>query len=301
MVTGEAAQPMDEGQNESFYFNFYDRGNDLFMFVRIGLMPNMNERSAFCFIMMPDGATVWMREMRPFGVGRAGVGGLRMETVDADRRWKLAFDGHMDNMAEEGLQTIPVSFSLNFEALNEMFDYEACADADNAEIFRQVAQDHVEQFGKASGSLMVGEQQYDISGLGERAHTQGIRDPDRSKLWIWLSAQFSRSLAFNLTKLFTDKEAIAGYLHMNGRNVALVKADVRTVLDPDGTPGSLAISSTDADGGRHRMTAEVLRVVTVPFPSRDGKRLTVVHEALVEFDLNGQKGYGMAEYLVRKG
>jgi hypothetical protein len=38
----------------------------------------------------------------------------------------------------------------------------------------------------------------------------------------------------------------------------------------------------------------------LPFPSRDGKKLTVMHEALVEYTFNGQKGYGMAEYLVRK-
>jgi hypothetical protein len=34
------------------------RRNDVLYRMRIGLKPNMDERSAFCFIMMPDGSVV---------------------------------------------------------------------------------------------------------------------------------------------------------------------------------------------------------------------------------------------------
>lgn len=286
--------------NESFYFNIYDPECDICLFMRIGLKPNMDERSAFCFIMMPDGSVVWIKELGPFEGGGTAVKGLLLERVEADKRWRLTYNGHMDNMAEEGIQSIPVSFALDFETLNQPFDFRESVQGERESVFEQVASDHVEQFGTAKGSLMVAERQFDINGMGERAHTWGVRDRYIPRMWIWLSAHFGLDLAFSVTKLFCEKEAVAGYFHIYGRNVAVVSADIRTVLDPDGTPRSTAISTTDINGGKHRATGEVLRVVTLPFPSRDGKKLTVIHEALVEFTFNGQKGYGMAEYLVHK-
>jgi hypothetical protein len=286
--------------NESFFFNLYDRSNDLLMFIRVGLMPNMDERSAFCFIMMPDGSVVWMKELGRFAEGGTAMKGLRLERVEADQRWRLTYSGHMDNMAEEGIQSIPVSFALDFETLNQPFNFQDSVHGERESVFEQVASDHVEQFGTAKGSLSMAERQYDINGMGERAHTWGVRDLNLPRMWIWLSAQFGPDLAFSVTKLFSEKEAAAGYFHLYGRNVAVVSADIHTLLDDDGTPRSMAISTTDINGGKHKATGEVLRVVMLPFPSRDGRKLTVMHEALVEFTFNGQKGYGMAEYLVRK-
>lgn len=301
-MSTDKIHPVGQGKdwNESFYFNLYDRTNDLFMFIRVGLLPNADERSAFCFIMMPDGSTVWAWESDPLREGGTAVRGLRLERVEADKRWKLMYDGHMDNMAEEGIQKIPVSFSMEFETLNQVFDYRDSLGPDPASLFGGTVTDHVEQFGRARGSLMVDGRQYDISGLGERAHTWGRRGHETPGMMIWLSAQFSKDLALNLTKLIGPEERSAGFFHANGRNVALVKAEVRTVLDPDGSPSSIAVSATDVDGGKHRFTGEVLRVVMLPLPSRDGKRVAAIHEALMEFTFNSQKGYGMIEYLVHR-
>jgi hypothetical protein len=40
------------------------------------------------------------------------------------------------------------------------------------------------------------------------------------------------------------------------------------------------MSLVDKAGGKHKVTAEVLRMVTMPFPSRDGKSISVMHETL---------------------
>ncbi|MFA5313124.1 MAG: hypothetical protein WC375_07415, partial [Methanomassiliicoccales archaeon] len=53
-IIHEAGEQKD--WNESFYFNFYDRGNDLTGFMRIGLVPNKKEKTVFCFLMLPDGS-----------------------------------------------------------------------------------------------------------------------------------------------------------------------------------------------------------------------------------------------------
>lgn len=287
--------------NESFYFNVYDRESDICAFMRIGLKPNMDERSAFCFIMMPDGTSVGMMDQEGFGDGSLYAKGLHFEVLEREKRWKMAFNGRMSRMTDNGPCSVPVSFVLEFEARNEVFDYRECVDAEGERISSQVASEHLEQFGKITGSLMVGEEQFDISGLGERDHSWGVRDWNAPKMWIWLTAQFSEKVALNVTKLFMEQgEVSAGYFHLNGKNLPLVKADVRTVLDPDGTPRSLAMSLVDKFGGKHKVTAEVMRLVAVPLPGRDGRAMSVMHEALAEYNFNGYEGYGIAEYLVRR-
>jgi hypothetical protein len=287
--------------NESFYFNVYDRENDICVFMRIGLKPNMDERSAFCFMMMPDGSVVGIKDQEALGNGTLDAKGLHFEILEPERRWKMTFNGHMAKMSDKGPLPLPVSFALEFEARNDVFDYRDCVDAEGEQTSKRMASEHLEQFGKGTGSLMVGEEQFDISGLGERDHSWGARDWNAPKMWIWLTAQFTERIALNVTKLFVEQgEVSAGYFHINGKNLPLVKADVRTVLDPDGTPRSMAMSLVDKFGGKHKVTAEVIRLVAMPLPSRDGSSVSVMHETLAEYTFNGQKGYGIAEYLVRR-
>jgi hypothetical protein len=287
--------------NESFYFNIYDPECDICLFMRIGLKPNMDERSAFCFIMMPDGSVVGIKETTAQGDGALEVNGLRFTKIEDDRRWGLCFDGPMFTADGDAPRQVLVRFDLEFEARNEVFDYRDCVDGEGERLSRQVASEHLEQFGRVVGSLRVGRDHYGIDGLGERDHSWGVRDWNAPKMWIWLTAQFSDRAAFNVTKLFVEGgEVTAGFIHLNGKNVPLVRADVRTVLNADGGPCSLGLSLVDRVGGRHEVTANVLRAVQMPHPSRDGKMLTVMHETLAEYQWNGLTGYGIAEYLVRK-
>ena len=194
-----------------------------------------------------------------------------------------------------------VTFDLTFDALNAMFDYRECVDAESEKLSQKVASEHLEQFGRASGSLKVGEQEFAISGLGERDHSWGVRDWNAPQMWVWLTAQFADGFAFNVTKLFMEEgEVSAGFIYLDGRNLPVVKADIETVLDADGTPRSLTIKLQDKYGGKHHADAEVLREVLMPFPSRDGKSTSIMHETLAEYRFARKKGYGIAEYLVRK-
>jgi hypothetical protein len=291
----------DKEWNESLYFNLYDQANDLCMFMRIGLKPNIDERSAFCFIMMPDGSLVGLKDQDTLGSGDLDVRSLRFEKLEAERLWKLSFNGAMGRMTGEKPCPVPVSFSLEFESLNPMFNYRECVDERSERISRKVASEHLEQFGRASGKLTVDGSVFDVSGLGERDHSWGVRDWNAPKMWIWLTAEFSESLAFNVTKLYVEEgEVAAGFVHLNGRNLPVVKADIETTLDGDGTPVSQKICLQDKHGGKHHASAEVLREALMPFPSRDGKSMSVMHEALAEYKFRGRKGYGIAEYLVRK-
>ena len=107
----------DKEWNESFYFNFYDQAHDLCMFMRIGLKPNMDERSMFCFIMMPDGSVIGKKEMEVLGDGSLNVSSLRFHMLEPEKRWKLEFNGAMARMEDKGPVPVKVKFSLEFESL----------------------------------------------------------------------------------------------------------------------------------------------------------------------------------------
>jgi hypothetical protein len=287
---------------ETFYFNLYDKANDLCMFMRIGLKPNRDERLALCYIMMPDGSLIGMRDQDAMGGGELEVSSLRFVMLEAGERWRLSFDGSMSRIITGEQTPMPVHFDLEFLCLNPLFNYLEDTDLGGDQPERPIYFDHIVQFGRVSGTIAIGEREVDIYGLGERSHYWGTPNWSALRMWVRLDAEFSEDEAINVFKVFIGgQEESAGFLRQGGRNIPIVHIDLRTVLDKDGTPRSLRMSLTDSQGIKHQATAEVLREALLPFHGHEGNIVSVAHEALAEFKFEGRTGYGIAEFLVRKG
>ena len=285
--------------NESFYFNFYDSQNDICGFMRIGLKPNMDERSMFFFLTLPDGRAVGMRGVAPVGEGSLSVKGLEFIMLEPERQWRLRYQGPMARMGAE--EVTMVSMDLTFDCLAPTYDYRRSVGTEGERIARQVASEHLEQFGQVSGTIDIDGQRTTVDGLGERDHSWGVRDWNAPKMWFWITAQFDKGTALNVTKLFTeDGEVSAGFVHLDGRTVPLAHADIVTSLDARGWPSSLEMALTDSEGGTHMVTVEVMRSVQVPFVGRDGKSSSLMHETLARYVWRGRTGYGIAEVLLRQ-
>jgi len=52
-------------------------------------------------------------------------------------------------------------------------------------------------------------------------------------------------------------------------------------------------------GGVYRVQADVLKEALLPFASKDGRTLYVMHETLARYTFDDIIGYGIAEYLIR--
>jgi hypothetical protein len=52
-------------------------------------------------------------------------------------------------------------------------------------------------------------------------------------------------------------------------------------------------------GRTHRVRADVIRRVIIPFTSRDGRSLSIIHENLARYEMNSELGYGIAKYLIK--
>ena len=288
--------------NESFYFNFYDKARDICAFMRIGLKPNSNEKTGFCFFMMPDGSVLAMHGLEPVGDRELEVGNLRFEKILPEKKWQLAFSGMMERRKGDAKASEQVSFSADYESLNRVFDYREYVSGINEKISEKIATQHLEQFGRAVGRLTIGAKEYTLDGLGERDHSWGVRDWNAPKMWIWLTCQFSEKSALNVTKLAMDGgEVDAGFIHLYGKNVPLMKVDIETSWDANHEPKGLEMKLKDMEGNVHEVSTGAMRKTVVPFAGRDGKSLSLMHENLARYKMGSRVGYGIAEYLIRTG
>lgn len=289
-----------EEWNESFYFNFYDRGQDICGFMRIGLKPNKKEKSVFCFLLLPDGSVLGIKDSVPMEDSELAAKGLRLTKVEDEKKWQLEFSGELPRMQKDG-EREAVSFALEFLALNLPYDYRESVSGEKEKIAQAVASEHVEQYGKITGKLNIGSRVYDIKGLGERDHSWGVRDWNAPKMWVWITCQFDEGFAFNLTKLFMDKgEVDAGFIHLDGKNVPIMRADIVTEYNRDGSPNTVYMALHDKEGDVHGVKSVIKHKATLPFASRDGKVTSHMHECLAKFTLDDDVGYGIVEYLIRK-
>ena len=148
--------------------------------------------------------------------------------------------------------------------------------------------------------LRIGTKEYVLDGHGERDHSWGVRDWTAPKMWIWLTCQFSEKSALNVTKLVMDAgEVDAGFIHLDSKNVPLMKVDIDTSWDANREPKGLEMKLKDKEGNGHHVRADVMRKAVVPFASRDGTSLSLMHENLARYEMGSRVGYGIAEYLIR--
>ena len=286
--------------NESFYFNFYDKGNGYCAFMRIGLKPNKDEKNMLCFFMSPEGHVIGARDVEPFKDTQLSIKGLKFERIVPDKEWRMEYTGSMKHTIGSDIQRRNVSFNLAFKAINKVFDYRE-SDSGYSDLVTHVSPaEHTEQFGRIEGTATIGSRTMSVNGLGERDHAWGTTDWIAPATWIWLSGQFSEGLAFNFTKLFIGKEVVdAGFIYREGVNRPIVKVDIATEFNKGGGPKSLKAWLVEADGRMHNIEATVMRTARLPFAGSIERSVSVMYETLAKFQLGDETGYGIVEYLIR--
>jgi hypothetical protein len=288
--------------NESFYFSLYDKENDILSFMRIGLKPNRRIQELFCFFIMPDNSLVGKKEHEGYALfPSVCAGGLTFMILQPEKRWRLLYDGELMKFSGTSKTPVKVQFDLIFETLNPVFNYRECVSGEKEAISKTVASEHLEQFGKITGLLVLEGKEYCIHGLGERDHSWGVREWTAPKMWAWLNCQFNEKCALNVTKLVMgNMEIDAGYFFDGTSNRPVVKAKINTAFGKDGSPDSLSMHLTDKEGKEYYLDTEVLKKAVLPFQSPDGKILALMHETLGKYRMGNMTGYGIVEYLMRK-
>jgi len=280
-----------EEWNESYYFNFHDKNNDLTAFMRIGNKVNKNEKSMF-FYVMSSTLTAGIKLETPCDDKPLSIAGLEYQEMEPGQ-WRLQYNGPIFNPLEK--IEFKVTMDVTWEALNPVMDYVECVDEKETQMSSNVASEHYEQFGKAVGKVVIDGKALEIDALGERDLSRGIRAWGSPKMWMWINAEFSHKEAFNITKLSVEEGDIdAGYFHINSINEPLVKSDIDVEFNK-GIPSSFAMALMDKKGSTYAVKGEVVRFGMIPV---DEKMILI--ETLSKYNWDGKEGYGIAEFLVPK-
>ena len=140
-----------EEWNESYYFNFHDKKNDLTAFMRIGNKVNKNEKSMFFYVMSPT-MTAGIKLETPCDDKPLSIAGLEYQELEPGQ-WNLKYNGSIFNPLEK--TQFKVKMDVTWEALNPIMDYVECVDEKETEMSSNVASEHYEQFGKAQGTIEI--------------------------------------------------------------------------------------------------------------------------------------------------
>lgn len=280
-----------EEWNESYYFNFHDKNNDLTAFMRIGNKVNKNEKSMFFYLMSPK-IMAGIKLETPCDDNPLNIAGLEYLEIESGK-WKLHYNGSIFNPISK--EEFKVKMDVNWESLNPIMDYVNCVDEKQAKMSSNVASEHYEQFGKAQGTIVIEEEVFEIEGLGERDLSRGVREWGSPKMWMWINSEFSEDEAFNITKLSVEEGDIdAGYFYVNSVNEPLIKSDINLEFD-NGLPSKFQMVLFDKNGSKYPVNGEVIRFGMIPV---DEKMILI--ETLSKYDWDGKEGYGVAEFLVPK-
>ncbi len=307
--------------NESMYANVMDGEQGLGLWIRIGNRPGEGIAEVSCCVYLPDGRVGFMfgrPEILGNSVLRAGGAWFEVAepfwTIEMGYRGPLLVLDDPDAMADPAAAfaanpLMDADIDLRLEGLAPPFGGEPDGSAPAhpaAELLAEFSRGHYEQHFSATGSVRVGDQEWEVDGFGLRDHSWGPR--------YWQNVRWYRFLPISFGPDFGLCPVVIG-----GAGGTAYPGGMVLRTDADGATGYLPIidvsidSEYDDQGRAVRQTIEVTTsersytvvgeaISMVPLRNRrkaaDGSRLeTRITEAMTRFSCDGRVGYGMSEYL----
>jgi hypothetical protein len=290
----------DPAWSESYYFNGYAPNADTGFFARVAVRPNEGRIDGFVWAWLPDGGVAQLRFQRAQDemIDRVlQVGGVRIEMLDAGRRWRLVAAGEIADGRS-------CSLDATFDALMPMIGVDgastsASTDAVRAAARASVAAGHLEQAGRWTGSFHIDGDVFPVDGArGNRDKSWGARRSDGSgglRMWRWFSINFGDELHFGGVRIGTTAgELHRGWVWTGGEAASVRRWDLTTqVAEDDVRHLALDLCVHDKHDRVHELHGDVLRVERLGVEQANG---VVVNEGLTRWESAAGIGYGVSEY-----
>lgn len=316
----EYLHPLEEAVNfnESMYFNVYDPGKKVGGFFRIGNRANEGYAEVTVCCYLPDGRAAFMFG-RPKIQGNEAfeAGGLSFSVVKPFEELTVRYAAKAVMLDDPLTMADPKrAFTenpwvecvadLTFTGVSPMLGGEPVNDdgsplAERAE--QGFARAHYEQHVAGTGTLRIGEDEWEIDGFGLRDHSWGPRFWQSPWWYRWLTANFGSDMGFMLSVVASRDggRRIGGVLLRQGEYEQVRGVEIETEWTVDASyPASLHARATTASGATVDIDGRVMTLV--PLRNRrttpDGEELvTRVSEGMTEWSWEGRTGYGLSEYL----
>jgi hypothetical protein len=275
--------------NESFWFPIYDPKLDIGIVFRVGEYPRLGTANVFLTIFRAGRIVLALSDqlapLPPHEPRRLGAAhGLTVEWEEPLQGFRLRFDAGAHG------------FDLHWKGMSPPFLYQGGADAPVELVPR-----HIEQGGRAVGTVRIAGESYALNGCAHRDHTfGGERDWDKMYRWNYLSGEFDESFWFNAVRIKWTAEMdwlYVGCLWDGARLLTLNDLAMSIKTADGGTrPVAAALTLTDELGRQHRI--ESGRIVG-ECPVRIWNNW--LKDYLVEYRMGDRLGYGVLEHGYREG
>jgi hypothetical protein len=297
--------------NESAYYNFFDRGQKLGGWFRIGNRANEGSAERTVCLYLPDGRVL-------FSFGRPKIanndafdaGGLRFEVLEPTQRHRTTFDGTVVELAQprdmadpkaafEGNPKKRVSFDLVHEAVGPLYGSKAEKKADE-DAEQSFARAHFEQHMHVTGTLSIEGERFAIDGFGLRDHSWGPRSWQAIHSYEWLTLNFGPDLGAMVSVIQRDaagEQRTAGGVIQRGMEIErLVDARIEAEYEDNGLYHRKVTAHVETEKGE-RLTIRGDVTSFIPLRNRRGDAVTHIGEGMTEWRLGDRVGYGLSELL----
>ena len=230
------------------------------------------------------------------GVGEQAISAhLPDRPVPADMNfddWQIeAFSMKQDlafRNAEISWHTDEVKVDFRFEAFHPPYAYSNHADGCPT----YAATDRIEQSGRITGTLQIGDRVIPIDTFGHRDHSWGTRDWGALHYYRWLQAQAGPDTSVHFWEFYAlGQRQVRGYVSKAGLMAEITQLDVTWQGDAQFNHTAFQCQITDEAGRQTSVDAKVFGVYPLhPDPN------FVLNEGAAEIQIDGSAGSGWLEF-----
>jgi hypothetical protein len=271
--------------NESMYFNVYDPSREIGGFFRLGNRANEGKGEMTVCLYLPDGRVAFMFQRPQVHTNDAfDAAGMRFDVVEPFEHLTVSYDGEVvvleDPLAMADPRRAftenphsPCRVRLDYRRVSAMFGGEP--EESHERPGEEFARGHYEQLVAGSGTIRVGDDEWEVGGFGLRDHSWGPRYWQAPWYYRWLTANFGGGFGFMGSRIARrDGEGTRGGFVWDGERMRPCH-------------GFEVSTEWEVDDRYHRRIRAVLRSL-----------VTRISEGLTEWTLDdGRVGYGWSEYL----
>lgn len=259
--------------SETMFFSVWDPASEVGIYIHTGRCPDDVELwwAKVCAY-LPNGTVIVDRS---FGrsTDRLGpaTGNLRIRCEEPLQRWSLRFDGAGEQTTSDRMgfapsgagPAVPMKFDFTVDAVSPVWDLHGALSLTE----RSWAKAHHEQMHLASGSLSVGDRQWQLSqAISFRDHSNGKRDltplGGDCLLGVYLPHSGRTIQGLVMWNRSDIVELQTGWIYENGEFGTLQEVEITKLGDATGNPRNVTFSFVQC-GKRHSVAIEVLHSVTM--------------------------------------
>jgi|FLYL01.1.fsa_nt_gi hypothetical protein len=294
--------------NESMYFNFFDAGQGLGGFLRIGNRANEGYAEVTLNLYLPGGPVLFNYRRPEIHTNDAfDAGGMRFETIEPLARLRTMYEGGAVYLTDPTQLTDPgqafrsnphrnVSLDLLHEAVGPAYGSTGAeAETDPEKGF---ARAHYEQHMRVTGVITIDGREYRVAAFGLRDHSWGPRYWQSIHSYRWLTCSFGPELNIMVSEVTPTPGSRnqGGVVIRDGVLNRITSFELESSFQPGtrfhtGMRARLMLDSgetVDLSG----------RVVSfVPLRNRREGMVTHIGEGMTEYECLGRRGLGISEYL----